>query len=784
MKLKILLVTLLLATILPLSLLAQNRLTGKVTAAGEHASSGIPGATIRLTSENGATFDTITSPEGVFSFSNLPQGQYTIEARSMGFKTNARSLSVPTNETVRLALEESMLTMDEVVVTGTMHQTYVSASPVKVEVVTSDRIETFLPAASTSILEGISLINGVQEVVACGVCFTNNISINGLPGAYTAVLMDGSPIYGNLASVYGLNGIPSMLIDRFEVIKGPSSTLYGSEAVAGVINIITKEPASQPAFAVDLMATSHYETFGNLSVAPNIGNTNGFIGVNYGYVDHFDDQNNDGFSDLINFDRVSLFSKWNISRPSNKRFNLSAKYYYEDRRNGVEDYLSDQNYRELRGSDEIYGESIYTHRAELFGTYELPFSSQMRIDYSLSSHKQDSYYGSDHYKASQRIAFTNLIWNTQLLQHTLTMGATARYQTYDDNTTATESVESNGLSTNAPDEQFIPGIFLQDEWDITKSLTSLLGVRMDHYKDHQLIVSPRLSMKQQMGAWTTLRANFGTGFRIVNLFTEDHAFVTGQREVIIAEELEPEESYNGSLNLNHVFTLGSSQGAVDFDAYFTYFTNKITPDYEADGTIVYNNLDGHSVSKGLGLTIQQEFTFPLSVTLGMNVQRVTETNISTAFEEDENNNLQEIDLKETRDIEYAPHWTGVYTANYLLKKWNASLSYSVNVTGPMALPEVFDLDDNGEPLSEARPTTSTPFAIHRLQISKEVRQHLSMYIGLDNVFNYMQSWSPLVGTNDPNAAIGFSDSFDTAYAYSPIHGRELYFGIKWELAKR
>lgn len=82
-----------------------------------------------------------------------------------------------------------------------MRETFVKDSPIKVDVVTSEKLETYLPTASSSIVENIQLVNGVEEVVACGVCFTNEIRINGLEGQYTAILMDGTPIYGNLASV-------------------------------------------------------------------------------------------------------------------------------------------------------------------------------------------------------------------------------------------------------------------------------------------------------------------------------------------------------------------------------------------------------------------------------------------------------------------------------------------------------------------------------------------------------------------------------------------------------
>ena len=99
----------------------------------------------------------------------------------------------------------------------------------------------------------------------------------------------------------------------------------------------------------------------------------------------------------------------------------------------------------------------------------------------------------------------------------------------------------------------------------------------------------------------------------------------------------------------------------------------------------------------------------------------------------------------------------------------------------MALPVVFDLDENGVPLADPRPTTSETFAIHNIQIARDLKKGLSIYGGIQNLFDYVQPWSPLTGANDPNANLGFSDSFDTAYAYAPIHGREIYLGIRWEL---
>ncbi|WKK64886.1 TonB-dependent receptor [Lutimonas zeaxanthinifaciens] len=729
----------------------------------------LPFATLHL---KNTEYGTTTDLNGKYQLKNIPPGNYTLIASFVGYISEKKSIQLNAGQTLTVNFKlVSSSTLEEIVVTGTMKETYVSASPIKIDVVTSDQLDTYLPSAASSVVESVQLVNGVQEVVACGVCYTNNISVNGLPGSYTAILMDGTPIYGSLASVYGLNGIPNMIIDRFEVIKGPSSTLYGSEAVAGVINIITKNPEVQPAVSIDLMTSSHEEVFGNIAMAPRLGRSNAYVGVNFGYANHYADNNFDGFGDGINSDHVSVFSKINFYRPSDKIFSLAAKYYYEDRRNGVEAYVKDRAYKELRGNNLIYGESIYTNRAELFGTYALDTKANLKIDYSLSNHDQDSYYGDQYFEASQQIAFGNFLWNFYKSKHDVLIGATLRYDAYDDNTMATEE-EIDGVVINTPNNQFVPGVFAQDEYSFSENFTILGGLRVDHHQEHGLIYAPRLNLKAKTSDWTTFRFNFGTGFKVVNLFTEDHAFVTGQREVFIAEELEPESSYNFSLNYNQVYTGLGGSGSIDLEAFYTHFTNKIIPDYDTPGRIIYENSDGFAKTMGLGLNLNHNFKFPFSLNMGLNLLESTETDYSEDGEEI------------TTDIPFAPKWSGVITANYELRRQKITLAYSAQFTGVMALPEVYDLDAEGIPLEDPRPITSKPFSIHQIQISKLIKNNYNLYFGVNNLFNFIQTESPLVGYDDPNFAPGFSPYFDTAYAYAPNHGIEIYLGFKWDLAKK
>ena len=670
---------------------------------------------------------------------------------------------------LKIILEEDINGLNEVIVTGSLKEEYVTKSPVKVNVITTKKINSFLPSAGANITEIVQLVNGAQEVIACGVCYTNSISINGLEGPYTSILLDGIPMYGNLASVYGLNGIPNMIIDRLEIVKGPSSTLYGSEAVAGVINILTKDPREQPLFSLDTQVITSKESFVNLAFTPNIGKSYGYFGLNWDRNNNFEDNNNDGFGDDINLNRLSIFNKWNIYRQSKKEFIISARYYFEDRRNGIKDYLSNNNYKKIRGDSQVYGESIYTNRFELFGKYEFAFTENLEINYSFSKHDQNSYYGSDYYQANQDIFFTQLTLNRNYRNHDLLFGASIKNNLYDDNTIATEFI-LNGKIINNNSNQFIPGLLIQDQYKPSDKISLIGGLRIDHFDEHGFIYAPSFHLKYNPEEWLSFRLNAGTGFRIVNLFTEDHAFITGQREVKILEELNPEESKSLIFNTNYIYTGLNGSGIIDLDLFYTYFSNKIIPNYDNQNFIIYENSDGHAYSKGISGALNHTFLNGVSFSLTFNHQIVR-------YSEIENNQDSFFDMK------HSPKWSGGFNIKVPInKKW--SINSSSNYTGVMQLPTVFEMMDNGEISSVARSTKSKPFSIHNINVDGILNNRNEIYFGILNVFNFRQKESPLVGYNDPNHDKGFSPYFDTSYVYAPNKGRELFIGYRLNIGKK
>jgi outer membrane receptor for ferrienterochelin and colicins len=696
------------------------------------SNSPIPFASISI---KGQSIGTASNADGFFEINDIKEGSYEFIFSAIGFKKLKKNIIIQSGKnSVDITLEPSSYDIDQVVVTGTMKETFLSASPVKVDVVTQKFLKKI---ATANVMEVIENVNGVQKQINCGVCGTNDIHINGMEGPYTLVLINGMPIMSSLSTVYGLNGIPTSLIKQIEIIKGPSSTLYGTEAVAGVINILTKDPSDVSTIEIESFITSHLEKNIDFAYAPKMKKVDVLLSGNYFKMDNFLDDNEDNFTDIPLSERLSLFNQWNFKRKSQKNLSLSAKYYQEDRSGFVEGW-SDS----LRGNESIYGESIYTDRIELAASYELPMDEDVRIDASYNYHHQDSYYGDTKYEAYQSIYFANLIWNKQLgHNHDLISGLTYRYQTFLDSTLA-----------NINERKFIPALFIQDEITFSRKWTSLVGIRTDYHDEHGFIFSPRLNLKFKPKTYTTFRLNAGTGFRLVNLFTEDHAFLTGTREVLVVEYLKPEESYNINLNANHIFSLGRSTGTIDVDAFYTYFTNKITPDYDVNpNQIIYANLNGFSVSRGLAFNIQQNFDFPLSVKAGGTILDVYSL---------DDNNIREDEL-------FAPSFTGVFSLSYNWDIINTSIDWTAKVTGPMSLPSF--------PYPFERAEESPWFSQHHLQIKKVFSESLTAFMGVKNVFNYTQE-SPLVDWQNP-----FGDDFDTSYAYGPLQSRRFLFGLSVKL---
>lgn len=741
----------------------------KISISGKIVSEGKP-VEYAMINIKGTSYGSATDSAGKYQIENVPAGSYKVEATCIGFQSMEKSISLKDGETIVLNfnLKVEVNALDEVVISGTMKEVSKLDSPVPVEVYSA---KFFRANPTPSIFDALQNVNGVRPQINCNVCNTGDIHINGLEGPYTMILIDGMPIVSGLSSVYGLSGIPQALIERVEIVKGPASTLYGSEAVGGLVNIITKKPTNAPLFSADIFGTSWGEINTDLSSKLKIGKkAQSLLGINYFNYNFPVDNNNDGFTDVTLQNRISVFNKLNLERNKNRVFSIAGRYVYEDRWGG------DMKWNKaFRGGDSIYGESIYTSRWELFGIYQLPVKEKVMLQFSANSHAQNSVYGNTVYIADQYIGFGQLSWNKQLgNRNDLLLGASLRYTYYDDNTPATASFDTLETPVNFPSKIYLPGIFLQDEITLNENNKLLLGIRYDYNSIHGSILTPRLNYKlSSRDKNNILRIGFGNGYRVANVFTEDHAALTGSRKVEFLSDLKPETSWNGNVNFTKkIYTQKDYFIGIDASAFYTYFTNKIFANYDTDpNKIIYDNLNGYAISRGVSLNLDVAFNSGLKFLAGATAMDV--------YSVEDNIKVQQA---------FTERFSGVWNIGYTLKNSNISIDYTGNLYGPMRLP----LLSENDPRKEYSPWWS----IQNIQITKRFNNRFEIYGGVKNILN----WTPNKGNpfiiarthdpfdknvefdangkviataNNPNAL-----TFDPTYVYGPNQGIRAFLGFR------
>lgn len=686
--------------------------------------------------------------QGRFRIEGVPCDGFRISVSAVGHAI--RVIDVRGGMEVTVLLEPLASELEEVVITGTLREVSRADSPVPIEVITP---RLFKRNPAPALFEAVGQVNGVRPQINCSVCGTGDIHINGMEGPYTMVLIDGMPIVSGLSTVYGLSGIPISLIERVEVVKGPGSALFGSEAMGGIINVITKDPAIAPRLSAELMTTGWAEHSADMGLRMGKGPASGLLGVNTYWYDHPRDRNGDGFTDLTLQKRASIFSKWGFRRTEQRRASLAARYVQEDRWGGQMEWSP-----EFAGTDSIYGESIGTRRWELIGQYQLPLKERVMAQLSWNRHEQLSWYGTVPFDALQEVLFTQLHWSHRFaMRHEVLVGAALRRTNYQDNTPAAIGAGANA----AQGRRVLPGLFVQDEWRLNESHVLLGGYRTDWDRDHGLVQSPRLAWKYAPSGRLAVRTSFGTGYRVVNLFTEEHAALTGARTVVVAEDLLPERSWNGTLNIIRRWSGEHRALTLDASAFLTRFGNRILPDYDSDpDLIIYRNLHGYGLSRGFSLNLEARSGSHWRAMTGATWMR------------------SEVIEGGSRELQFlAPSWSGTFSLAYEGKD-GLIVDLTGQWYGPMRLPV--------QP-NDFRPAASPWHALLTMQVRKRVSRGIELFAGGKNLLDFvpsdpiMRPFDPFDRRADDASANPQGYTFDTAYMYAPMQGRRWFAGVRYTL---
>ena len=348
----------------------------------------IPGITIQI---KGTNFGTSTDATGHYFLRNVRPGTITLIMRGVGYLSQEKTVVVEKNKVVEVNFEayEDAVNIDEVVVTANRQATLRRLAPTIVNVVGE---EVFSRVNANNLAQGIIFQPGVRVENNCQNCGFNQVRINGLDGRYTQILIDSRPIFSALAGVYGIEQIPTNMIDRVEVVRGGGSALFGSSAIGGVVNIITKEPVDNSfSFGESLTFTGMKNPDNNISMnASLVSDDNKAGAMIFGQTRYRQewDANNDGYSELGRLNSRSLGTRAFLRTTDYTKLTAEFHTIQEYRRGG--DHIDWPDH--VASISEHVDHSIFSSNAK-FDAFSSDYKHHLLTYISGQIVNRKSYYG-------------------------------------------------------------------------------------------------------------------------------------------------------------------------------------------------------------------------------------------------------------------------------------------------------------------------------------------------------------------------------------------------------
>ena len=722
----------------------------------------------------GTTIGTTTDNTGHFFLKNLPEGALVIEVKYMGYTTQSKSITIKhdTSKELNFSLSPSDMDLDEVVVSANRSETKRRLAPNLVNVIGE---KLFDITQSTCLAQGLNFQPGVRTEDDCQNCGFTQVRINGLDGHYSQILVDSRPVFSSLNGVYGLEQIPTNMIDRVEVVRGGGSALFGASAIGGTINIITKEPIRNSAsFGHTFMSQGGANSFDNVTMG-NVSlvtddNKAGVYAYGQTRTRQGYDHDGDGYTEVpeLKSQTFGLNSYLRLS-PYSK---LSLQYHgiHEFRRGGN---MLDQIAHKANVTEQV------EHNIQGGGlTYDF-FSpdekNRLSAYFSFQTTARNSYYGGTGEGTEEDIAMAEKAYGTT---HDLTYVAGTQYVHSFDKLLFMPSDLTLGAEYNYDglkdvilgyDRHFkqnvrIGSFFFQNEWK-NKQWSFLLGGRLDkHNLMNHVIFSPRANLRFNPTENVNLRLTYAGGFRAPQAFDEDlHVGVVGGERLVtvLADNLKEERSNSFSLSADLYHKFGSVQTNLLIEGFYTDLNNVFAlrqldqPD--AQGNTVQERYNAYG-AKVLGLNIEGKAMFTRWFTLqaGLTLQQ-SHYDEAIAWND-------EVPEQKYKKMMRTPNTYGYFTATFNpLKRFTASVTG--NYTGSMLVGH-----SAGSGVEEPVAVNTPTFMEVNMKLAYDfpIYKYLTLQVngGIQNITNAYQ--------NDFDK--GWNR--DSSYIYGPSLPRSYFVGVK------
>lgn len=736
---------------------------------------------------------------GRFVLEHIEPGRYDLVVSALGYVKETLVVQVTEGEAteVKVLMKKDLINLNQVVISGTRSEVPMFEAPVVVSRI-DDRI--FETTQAITLSEGLAFSPGLRLENNCQNCGFTQVRMNGLEGAYSRILINSRPVFSALTGVYGLELIPANMIDRVEVVRGGGSALYGGNAIAGTVNIITKDPLE------NTFQVGFNQAFVDLEKSDRSFSVNGSIvsddlrtGLNlYGFNrnrDHWD-ANGDGFSEMTLIENTTFGFDAFHKTSDQARLEFNG-YVIDEFRRGGNDFdllphqsdITEQLVHRIIGGALSYEQfsNDYRHKVSVYVSGQAAvrrsyYGGGGRIIGPEEEPTEADILALNAYGNSEDIALVGGVQYVYDISSAINLTAGSEFQYSDvvDMMPGYQRKIDQSVSTL--------GTFGQMEIKPTDRLTVLAGVRYDYIlidgeydlmnegygNERNLgVFVPRLSMKYDISSAWKLRGSYAQGYRAPQAFDEDlHIETVGGAALFtrLDPELTTERSNSYTASLNYSKTADDLQVNHLAEVFYTDLMNPFTTAHQEElpnGVAVITKRNGSgAVVAGLNMEANLAYKDRWIISAGFTLQTAEYEESEEIWSPEELTDANADSVITTDRLLRTPNAYGYLSLTYKpSNKW--SFTYSGVFTGPMEVPHVIDPDTEFTIIEE------TPsFFENNLKFSHFMPlggNRLELFIGIQNAFN------------------AFQEDFDTGanrdagYIYGPTRPRTLFIGLKFGL---
>ena len=710
----------------------------------------------------GTTIGTTTDATGHYFLKNLPEGNFTLQMKYIGYKTIEHEINLKGKMTLEInfEVEEDISALDEVVVSANRNETPRRLAPTLVSILGPQMFDV---TNSCTLADGLNFQPGVRVETNCQNCGFTQVRLNGLDGPYTQILIDSRSIFSSLTGVYGLEMVPANMVERVEVMRGGGSALFGSSAIAGTINIITKEPTRNSASVEhSLMAIGGSRPDNNTSMNASLVSDNHRSGMYvFGKNRHRSayDHDGDGYSEITQLQSKTLGfrSFFNLSTYSRLTFEYHG---INELRRGGNKLDSPPHTADIAEQLEhtINGGGIN------YNFYSQDEKHNLKAYSSAQDAKRKSYYGGgmdpNAYGNTKDFVFNGGMqyaynWERFLfMPATTTSGGEFNYNDLEDHIDGYNRHIAQTVSTYSA--------FLQNEWK-TEQWSFLLGGRLDkHSLINHAIISPRANIRYNPVKDINLRLSYSQGFRAPQAFDEDlHVSLVGGEPILIrlSDNLKEEKSQSLSASMDFYHRFGDVQTNFLIEGFHTdlkdvFVLGEITTGIDG---IDYQERKNGAGARVMGINLEAKAMYSfVQLQGGVTIQ-------NSRYKEPE---AWSETLEPQKRIFRTPNVYGYFSSTFNPFK-NFGASFTGTYSGSMLVQHV---GGEGAYIPEDREVETPSFWDMNIKLTYDIplnQTTMQVNAGVQNMFNAYQN------DFDPGA------NRDAGYIYGPSLPRSVFVGCKF-----